>query len=114
MSPMRDTQTNEQLKIELLSQWKVEAKSRKIFQNLKPSKNLKIFQKSENLLKICLIKYLKGHKSLGSLCNVVKGLIVSLVRATNQPTKGRTMSPIELFWTAKNFRSSGFQISKIF
>ena len=35
----------------------------------KSSKNLKIFQKSENLPKICLIKCLKGHKSLGSLFN---------------------------------------------
>ena len=46
---------------------------------------------------ITLIKCLKGHKSLGSLCSVLKTLIVSLVG----PTKGRTMSPIELFWTAK-------------
>ena len=53
-------------------------------------------------LLIYLIKCLKGHKSLGSLCSVVNALIVSLVRATKQPTKGRTMSPIELFWTAKN------------
>ena len=29
---------------------------------------------------------------------VVKALIVSLVRGT----EGRTMNPIELFWTAKN------------
>ena len=29
MSPMRDDQTTEQLKIELLSQWKLEAESRK-------------------------------------------------------------------------------------
>ena len=34
----------------------------------------------------------------GSLCNVVKALIVSGAR----PSKGQTMSPIELFWTAKN------------
>ena len=53
--------------------------------------------------KICLIKCLKGHKSLGSLCNVVKALIASGAR----PTKGQTMSPIELFWTAKN---SGIQV----
>ena len=33
-----------------------------------------------------------------SLCSVVKALIVSLVRGR----EGRTMSPIELFWTAKN------------
>ena len=49
-------------------------------------------------LLIILIKSLKGHKSLGSLCSVVKTLIVS----GNGPTNGRTMSPIELFWTAKN------------
>ena len=41
---------------------------------------------------------LKGHKSLGSLCSVVKTLIDSLVRQTEQGT----MSPIELLWTAKN------------
>ena len=40
----------------------------------------------------------QGHKSLGSLCSVVKTLIVSGNRATNQGTR----SPIELFWTAKN------------
>ena len=40
-----------------------------------------------------LIKCLKGHKSLGALCNVVKALIVSGAR--------QTMSPIELLWTAK-------------
>ena len=48
-------------------------------------------------MKICLIKCLKGHKSLGSLCSVVNSLIVS----GNRPSKGQTMSPIELFWTAK-------------
>ena len=48
-------------------------------------------------LLITLIKCLKGHKSLGSLCNVVKALIVSGAG----PSKGQTMSPIELFWTAK-------------
>ena len=58
---------------------------------------MKIFQKSENLPKMCLIKCLKGHKSLGSLCSVVKTLIVSGVRAREQGTR----SPIELFWTAK-------------
>ena len=40
-------------------------------------------------LLITLIKCLKGHKSLGSLCSVVKALIVSGVRPTNQPTKGQ-------------------------
>ena len=33
---------------------------------------------------IILIKCLKGHKSLGSLCSVVKTLIVSGVRPTKQ------------------------------
>ena len=47
---------------------------------------------------ITLITCLKGHKPLGSLCSVVKTLIVSGA----QPTKGQTRSPIELFWTAKN------------
>ena len=69
---------------------------------------MKIFQKSENLPKIwksfknlkifCRIKCLKGHKSLGSLYSVVNSLIVS----GNRQSKGQTMSPIELFWTAKN------------
>ena len=53
-------------------------------------------------LLITLIKCLWGHKSLGSLCSVVKTLIVSLVRQAEGQTKGQTMSPIELFWTAKN------------
>ena len=44
-----------------------------------------------------MVKYLKGYKSLGSICSVVMTLIVSGA----QPTKGRTRSPIELFWTAK-------------
>ena len=35
--------------------------------------------------------------SLGPLCGVVKTLIVS----GDQRTKGQTMSPIELLWTAK-------------
>ena len=48
-------------------------------------------------LLIPLIKCLKGHESLGSLCSVVKTLIVSGVRERDR----RTMSPIELFWTAK-------------
>ena len=52
----------------------------------KKSENLpKIWKSSENLkifLKICLIKCLEGHKSLGSLCNVVKALIVNGARRT--------------------------------
>ena len=57
-----DDDDQQQLKIELLSQWKLEAESRKnlkIFQkteylskNWKSSKNLKIFQKSENVSNI--------------------------------------------------------------
>ena len=50
------------------------------------SKNLKIFQKSENLPKICLIKCLNGHMSLGSFCSVVKTLIVSGAQGTDQGT----------------------------
>ena len=37
------------------------------------------------------------NMSLGPLCGVVKTLIVS----GDQRTKGQTMSPIELLWTAK-------------
>ena len=55
-------------------------------------------QMPQTSLLIILINCLKGHKSLGSLCSVVKTLIVSLVGQTDQGT----MSPIELFWTAKN------------
>ena len=55
---------------------------------------------SQTCLLITLIKCLKGHKSLGSLCSVVKTLIVSLVGPTDQGTKGPrdqgTRSPIEL------------------
>ena len=36
------------------------------------------------MLMVTLIKCLKGHKSLGSLCSVVKTLIVSGVRASKQ------------------------------
>ena len=45
-------------------------------------------------LLVTLIKCPKGHKCVGSLCRLVKTLIVSLVR--------QTRCPIELFWTAKN------------
>ena len=44
----------------------------------------------------------KGHKCVGSLCRLVKTLIVSSVRPRDQGTR----SPIELFWTA-NYRSYG-------
>ena len=54
-------------------------------------------------LLITLIKCIKGHKPLGSLCSVVKTLIVS----GNRPTKGQTRSPIELLWTAKNHPGKG-------
>ena len=43
------------------------------------------------------MKCLIGHKSQGSLYSVVKTLIVSGARPTDQGTR----SPIELFWTAK-------------
>ena len=49
-------------------------------------------------LLISLIKCLEGQKSLGSLCSVVKTLIVSGAG----PSKQGTRSPIELSWTAKN------------
>ena len=49
-------------------------------------------------LLISLIKCLKGHKSLGLLFSVVKPLIVSGVRGTDQGTR----SPIELLWAARN------------
>ena len=52
-------------------------------------------------LLIILIKCLKGHKSLGSLCSVLKTLIVSGNGPTDRPSKGQTRSPIELFGTAK-------------
>ena len=58
-------------------------KSENLPKILKSSKNLKIFQKYENLPKICLIKCLNGHKSLGSLCSVVKSLIVSGAQPTD-------------------------------
>ena len=56
-----------------------------------------VFLLVRSCLLISLIKCLKGHKSLESLCNVVKALIDS----GNRQTELQTMSPIELFWTAK-------------
>ena len=56
----------------------------------------------KSCLFITLIKCLKGHKSLGSLCSVVKTLIVSGAQGTDR----QTMSPIELFWTAKKLEKS--------
>ena len=53
----------------------------------KLQKKLKKFEKKlTGHVSITLIKCLKGHKSLGSLCSVVKTLIVSLVRPTKQGT----------------------------
>ena len=46
---------------------------------------------------ITLIKCLKGHKSLGSLCYVKSKSTV-----TDWVSDWVTRSPIELFWTAKN------------
>ena len=46
-------------------------------------------QKLPSCLLITLIKCLKGHKSLGSLCIVVKTLIVSGNRQRDQGTKGQ-------------------------
>ena len=51
---------------------------------------------------ITLIKCLKGHKSLGSLCNVW------LLVVTDGRTDQGTRSPIELFWTAKNTSKLNF------
>ena len=48
-----------------------------------------VFLLVRSCLIITLIKCLKGHKSLRSLCSVVKTLIVSGVRRTNQPSKGQ-------------------------
>ena len=56
-----------------------------------------VFFLVRSCLLITLIKCLKGHKFLGSLCNILKTLIVSGVRPRDQGTR----STIELFWTAK-------------
>ena len=55
----------------------------------KSSHMSRMSQMSQTCLLITLIKCLKGHKSLGSLGSVVKGLIVSLVGPRDQPTKGQ-------------------------
>ena len=57
--------------------------------------SLSIFLVMSCLL-ITLIKCLKGPKSLGSLCSVVKGLIVSGNGQTAQGTDQGTCSLIEL------------------
>ena len=51
-------------------------------------------------MKTIVRNVIKGHKSLGSLCSVVKTMIVSSA-TPDQGTKQGTRSPIELFWTAK-------------
>ena len=45
------------------------------------------------------------QKSLGTLCSVVKTLIVSGAQPRDQRTYQGTRSPIELFWTAKKYYS---------
>ena len=45
------------------------------------------------------LKCLKGHKSLGSLCNVKSKSTV-----TQSVSQSVTRSPIELLWTAKNLK----------
>ena len=56
-------------------------------------------------LPITPIKCLKGHKSLGSLCNIkIK---------SHGPTDSVTRSPIELFWTAKNIDREGQEIRRM-
>ena len=106
--------------LELSKNMKIFQKSENLSEIFQKSKNLPklwksenlpkiwtIFQKYENLPKICLIKCLKGHKSLGSLCNVAKALIVSGVRQS----KGQTMSPIELFWTVSQNHLSSTKVT---
>ena len=63
------------------------------------SKFKKDFQKSVSLSKSVCINVSKVTKSLGSLCSVMKTLIVG---GNRQTSKQGTMSPIELLWTAKN------------
>ena len=58
---------------------------------------LSVFLLVRSCLLVTLIKCPKGHKCVGSLCRLVKTLIVSSVRPRDQGTR----SPIELFWTAK-------------
>ena len=72
--------------------WKL-SKNVKTCQNFQ--KNFKMLDRSCFL--ITLIKCLKGHKSLGSLCNVTK------VKVTQWLTDAVTRSPIELLWTAKKW-----------
>ena len=64
-------------------------------------RNIKVCQIFQMLVRSCflliLIKCVKGHKSLGSLCNVKsKSTVSQLV------SQWMTRSPIELLWTAKN------------
>ena len=57
-------------------------------------------KKCQNLVRSCFlitpIKCLKGHKSLGSLCNVKS-------KSPQWVSQSVTRSPIELLWTAKNY-----------
>ena len=48
-----------------------------------------VFWLVRSCLLITLINRLKGHKSLGSICRVVKTLIVSGARRTKGPSKGQ-------------------------
>ena len=57
-----------------------------------------LFWTGQSCVLITQIKCLKSHKSLESLCSVVKTLIDSGAGPRDQGT----MSPIELFWTANN------------
>ena len=59
---------------------------KKCHQKLSSKLSSKIVIKNCHCLLITLIKCLKGHKSLGSLCSVVKTLVVSGNRATDRPT----------------------------
>ena len=84
------------------------SKLSKIVQTIKHCENCKNCQNCENCWKmskivkmlvrscflITLIKCLKGHKSLGSLCNVKS--------KSDWLSESVTRSPIELLWTAKN------------
>ena len=56
-------------------------------------RNVKMLVRSSCFL-VILIKCLKGHKSLGSLCNVKS--------KSESVSEWVTRSPIELLWTAKN------------
>ena len=71
--------------------------SRNVIKNCKNCKNCK--KKCQNVGQVMFPHYYdqmsQCHKSLGSLCSVMKTLIVSGAWRTNQGPK----SPIEQFWT---------------